>query len=251
MAMCVPNISTSSRGTAVATWPATGNHLLRVLPENQLARHGRALTQVTLTHGQKLFVSCEPLSHVYFPITCVASRLHAAQCGHFAEMGMVGFEGVVGLSVFLGAKAAANNAVVHVEGIALRMEAAAAKAMFQQHPPFRAALLRYMRAMISQISLLAVCNSLHPIEQRLCRWLLLTDERASTDDLRITRDFIAQMLSAEPLYFQLNPIDEHLTWSAQRSACLPRTFQHLPCQAGSAPMANSTSANDAASLIAF
>jgi CRP-like cAMP-binding protein len=166
-----------------------------VLSENELARHGRSLTQATLTHGQKLFVSCEPLSHVYFPITCVASRLHAAQCGHFAEMGMVGFEGVVGLSVFLGAKAAANNAVVHIEGIALRMEAAAAKAMFQQHPPFRAALLRYMRAMISQISLLAVCNSLHPIEQRLCRWLLLTDERASTDDLRITHDFIAQMLS--------------------------------------------------------
>ena len=150
---------------------------------------------VLLTRGQTLFENKSRIDHLYFPTSAVVTRTYLATCGHTAEMGMVGHEGVVGISLLLGAETANNEALVHVDGRALRMERTAAVNAFQRCEPFRHAVLRYARAMITQISQLAVCNSLHCIEQRFCRWFLMTLDRADTAELMLSHHFVAQMLA--------------------------------------------------------
>ena len=172
-----------------------GNQLLGVLCEGELAPHMPALRELTLESGQRIIRHGSTMGHVYFPISCVVSRVYTASCGHSAEMGMVGFDGVLGISLFLGREAAAYDAVVHVGGRALSMKAAAARAMFQEKEPFRFALLSYVSAMIRQISQIAVCNSLHSTPQRLSRWLLMTAERSPTNSIYLTQDTIANLLS--------------------------------------------------------
>jgi len=175
--------------------PIRDNFLFELIPKNALACDRSSVQEVSLVRGQTLFEKEVLLRHVYFPISSVASRIYLAECGHTAEVGMVGYEGVVGISLFLGNRKTYNEAIVHVDGRALRMEARAALEAFRQCGPFQVAVLRYARTMISQLSQIAVCNSLHSVEQRLCRWLLMTLDRTLTDQLDLSHHFIAQLLA--------------------------------------------------------
>ena len=175
--------------------PIRDNFLFELISKNALACDRSSVQEVSLVRGQILFEKEVLLRHVYFPISSVASRIYLAECGHTAEVGMVGYEGVVGISLFLGNRKTYNEAIVHVDGRALRMEASAALEAFRQCGPFQIAVLRYARTMISQLSQIAVCNSLHSVEQRLCRWLLMTLDRTSTDELDLSHHFIAQLLA--------------------------------------------------------
>ena len=171
------------------------NFLLKLISKNALAHDCSSIQEVSLVRGQTLFEKEERLRHVYFPTTSIVSRIYRAKCGHTAEMGMVGREGVVGISLFLGGVHTYNEAIVHADGRAVRMEARAALEAFRQCDPFQVAVLRYARTMMSQIAQIAVCNSLHSTEQRLCRWLLMTLDRTSTDEIGLSHDFIGQLLS--------------------------------------------------------
>lgn len=174
---------------------ARKNLLLRPLPDDVFTRHGFAFRESHLTRGQVLAEYRRPLSHVFFPTTCVVSRRYMAPCGHSAEMGMVGFEGVVGISVLLGDVTASNDAIVHLGGGALCLDTAAARALLKECDVFQAGALAYIRRMIREISQIAACNSLHSIEQRLARWLLQTRQRALNGEFDLTHDLIAQLLS--------------------------------------------------------
>ncbi len=174
--------------------PPADSRLLRALPEAVRARLRPALEPVALALGDVVYEPGERPDHVYFPTECVVSLVYTMEDGRTAEMGLVGNEGVVGIALFMGGETTPNQAVVQVAGGALRMKAAVLRAEFRRGGPVQIALLRYTQALITQISQTAVCNRLHPVEQRLCRWLLLTRDRVSTDELLMTQEFIAHML---------------------------------------------------------
>ena len=134
------------------------------------------------------------MEHIYFPTTAVVSLIYTMEDGATAEMGLVGNEGVVGIALFMGGETTPNQAVAQVAGGALRMKAQALLEEFRRGGPFQLALLRYTQALITQISQTAVCNRLHPVEKRLCRWLLLTRDRVPSDEILMTQEFIAHML---------------------------------------------------------
>ena len=131
---------------------------------------------------------------VYFPTGSVVSLIYTMENGDTAEMGLVGNEGVVGVALVLGGETTPNQAVAQVAGGALRMKAQFLCDEFQRGGPFQVALLRYTQALITQISQTAVCNRLHPVEKRLCRWLLMTRNRLLSDQILMTQEFIAYML---------------------------------------------------------
>jgi CRP-like cAMP-binding protein len=114
--------------------------------------------------------------------------------GATAEMGLVGNEGVVGISLFMGGDTTPNRAVVQGAGNALKLQAKAMRAEFSRGGEFQHLLLRYTQALITQISQTAVCNRLHSVEQRLSRWLLMTRDRTQSDELQMTHEFISNML---------------------------------------------------------
>jgi hypothetical protein len=171
------------------------NLLLEQLSTGTKAYCAPELREIKLAQGQRAIQRHRAISEVFFPLDCVISRSYTAACGHSAEMGMIGFEGVAGVSVFLGANLPAYDGIAHIGGRALAIKAGCAKAMFKEDPKFQNAVLCYIHAMMRQISQVAVCNSLHSTEQRLSRWLLLTSEKARSNTLRLTHDGIAQLLS--------------------------------------------------------
>jgi CRP-like cAMP-binding protein len=109
-------------------------------------------------------------------------------------MGIVGNDGAVGIALFLGGDATSNRAVVQIAGVAFRMRAAIVREQFSLGGEFQRLLLRYVQAFITQVSQTAVCNRLHTIERRLCRWLLLSRDRVDSDQLQMTQEFISNML---------------------------------------------------------
>jgi CRP-like cAMP-binding protein len=134
------------------------------------------------------------MAYVYFPTSAVVSLIYTMEDGATAEMGLVGNEGVVGIALFLGGDTTLNQAVVQVAGGALRMKAQALLEEFRRGGTFQLGLLRYTQALITQISQTAVCNRLHPIEQRLARWFLMSHDRVLSDEILMTHELIAHML---------------------------------------------------------
>jgi CRP-like cAMP-binding protein len=173
---------------------AIDNRLLASLPADMCERLRPALELVSLALGDVIYEPGGGMDHVYFPTSVVVSLIYTMADGDTAEMGLVGNEGVVGIALFMGGETTPNQAVAQVAGGALRMKAAAMQEEFRRGGPFQLALLRYTQALITQISQTAVCNRLHPIEQRLCRWLLLTRDRLPSDEILMTQEFIAHML---------------------------------------------------------
>ncbi len=170
------------------------NHLLAALPSDEWARWLPQLEPVAMPLGEVLYEAGGTLSHVYFPTTAIVSLLYVMESGASAEIAVVGCEGVVGISLFMGGESTPSRAVVQSAGEGYRLSAAAVKEEFNQSHPVMHLLLRYTQALITQMSQTAVCNRHHALEQQLCRWLLLSLDRLQGVDLIMTQELIANML---------------------------------------------------------
>ncbi|HET7525036.1 MAG TPA: Crp/Fnr family transcriptional regulator [Burkholderiaceae bacterium] len=178
---------------ALAPDPKT-NHLLGALPLADLQRWLPQLEAVEMPLGQVLYESGRTLSHVYFPTTAIVSLLYVLEDGASAEIAVVGPEGIVGISLFMGGESTPSRAVVQSAGQALRLKAHLIKQEFEQAGPVMHLLLRYTQALITQMAQTAVCNRHHSLDQQLCRWLLLSLDRLQGNELVMTQELIANML---------------------------------------------------------
>ena len=170
------------------------NHLLAALPQSEWQRWLPLLDPVELVLGQVLYESGGELKHVYFPSTAIVSLLYVMENGASAEIAVVGNEGIVGISLFMGGESTPSRAVVQSAGQAFRLSAQAVKAEFNRSHPVMHLLLRYTQALITQMAQTAVCNRHHSLDQQLCRWLLLSLDRLRGNELVMTQDLIANML---------------------------------------------------------
>jgi CRP-like cAMP-binding protein len=168
--------------------------LLAALPSEVYKRLCPALAYLVFALGDVLYEPGEPMDYIYFPTSAVASLIYTMENGETAEVGLVGKEGLVGIALFMGGATMPNHAVVQVAGGALRLEAQAMLEEFRRGGPFQLALLRYTQALLTQISQTAVCNRLHPIDKRLCRWLAMTRNRLPSNEVHMTQEFLAHML---------------------------------------------------------
>ena len=179
---------------ASAPSEATANGILHSLTPQDRVRLTPALEPINFNLGDVVCEAGNRLDYVYFPTSCVVSSLYTTESGATAEMALVGNDGVVGVSLFLSDDVMPASAVVVAAGSALRMRARSARDEFAAGGLLQGRLLRYTQALITQISQTAVCNRLHAVEQRLCRWLLMCHDRVASDELQMTQEFISNML---------------------------------------------------------
>ena len=172
----------------------TQNHLLAALPENEYERLLPHLEAVSMPLGEALYESGGRLQHVYFPTTSIVSLLYVLEDGASAELAVVGNEGVLGISLFMGGETTPNRAVVQSAGFGYRLKSSLLKEEFNRAGPLLRLLLRYTQALITQMAQTAVCNRHHSVQQQLCRWLLLSLDRLPTNTLTMTQELIANML---------------------------------------------------------
>jgi CRP-like cAMP-binding protein len=144
--------------------------------------------------GHVLYESGATLSNVYFPITAIVSLLYVLENGASAEIAVVGNEGIVGVSLFMGGQTTPSRAVVQSAGEGCRLKAAVMRTEFDRAGPVMHLLLRYTQALLTQMAQTAVCNRHHSLDQQLCRWLLLSLDRLAGDELVMTQELIANML---------------------------------------------------------
>jgi CRP-like cAMP-binding protein len=170
------------------------NHLLAALPPSALERWRPQLERIDMRLGQVLYEPGDTLSHVYFPTTAIVSLLYVMQNGASAEISVVGREGIVGISLFMGGESTPSRAVVQSAGEGYRLKAEAMKDEFGRGGPVMHLLLRYTQALITQMAQTAVCNRHHTLDQQLCRWLLLNLDRLQSNELVMTQELIANML---------------------------------------------------------
>jgi CRP-like cAMP-binding protein len=172
-----------------------GNRLLAALSDGCGLAWLRHLERVDLEPGQVLQEAGRPQRHVYFPTSAVVSLLHVMESGATAEVAVVGNEGVVGTSVFLGGATTTRHGWVLIAGQGYRIGAQAIKDEFDRSDAVRHLLLRYTQALTTQIAQTAVCNRHHAIDQRLCGWLLQSlDRLRGSGDVRVTQELVAGML---------------------------------------------------------
>ncbi len=144
--------------------------------------------------GEVLYESGAQMRHVYFPITSIVSLLYVMEDGASAEIAVVGNEGIVGISLFMGGETTTSRAVVQSAGHAYRMRGQLLKDEFYRAGPMQHLLLRYTQALLTQMAQTAVCNRHHSLDQQLCRWLLLSLDRLHSNELVMTQELIANML---------------------------------------------------------
>ena len=170
------------------------NRLLAALPPGEFQRWAPMLELVDMPLGQVLYESGLTLSHMYFPLDSIVSLLYVMENGASAEIAVVGNEGLVGVSLFMGGETTPSRAVVQSGGRGFRLEAQAMKSEFNRAGPVLHLLLRYTQALITQMAQTAVCNRHHTLDQQLCRWLLLSLDRLQGSELVMTQELIANML---------------------------------------------------------
>jgi CRP-like cAMP-binding protein len=170
------------------------NHLLAALPESIRASFFSRLERIDLPLGEVLFEAGDDLQWVYFPTDSIVSLLYVMENGDSAEIAVVGNDGVVGVAVFMGGVSSSSRAVVQSAGSAYRLSSKRLQEEFNQHGALMVLLLRYTQSLITQMAQTAVCNRHHTIVQQLCRWLLLSLDRLSTNQLCMTQELIANML---------------------------------------------------------
>lgn len=170
------------------------NRLLAALPPEEYQRLLPQLEFVALELGQVLYQIGEPIDYVYFPHRSLISLVMVLQDGSTAEVGLVSGNGMVGIPVILGSDISFNLAIVQVAESAMRLPADHLKTEFQRGGALQSLLLRYVQALLAQVSQTAACNRLHPLEARLARWMLLVQDAIDADELQLTQEFIAQML---------------------------------------------------------
>lgn len=172
----------------------SSNHLLAALPEHEWLRWEPHLELIDLKLGQVLHESGGTMRHVYFPVDAIVSLLFVLENGASAEIAVVGNEGIVGVSLFMGGETTPSRAVVQSAGKCLRLSALMLKHEFNSSLPVLHLLLRYTQALITQMTQTAVCNRHHSLDQQLCRWLLLSMDRLTGSHLVMTQELIANML---------------------------------------------------------
>ena len=170
------------------------NHLLDALLKAEYDRLTPDLEHVELKLGEVMYESGGLLKYVYFPTTSIISLLYVMENGASAEIAIVGNEGVLGISLFMGGETTSSRAVVQSAGFAYRLKSQLLKDEFNRGTAVQRLLLRYTQALITQMAQTAVCNRHHSVEQQLCRWLLLSIDRLSCDELTMTQELIANML---------------------------------------------------------
>jgi len=170
------------------------NRLLEALPDAERAQLDANLEIVDLPLGAVVYESGATMSHVYFPIDCIVSLLYVLEDGDSAEIAVVGNEGMVGISLFMGGNSTPSRAVVQSGGTGYRMKARQLQHEFSRSGPMQHLLLRYTQALITQMAQTAVCNRHHSVDQQLCRWLLLSLDRLDSNTLTMTQELIADML---------------------------------------------------------
>ena len=150
--------------------------------------------RVDLTMGEILYTPGQPLTHVFFPITATVSCIMPVDEGDHVEVGLVGDEGMFGVSLALGVNTSPVRAVVQGAGVALRMDAERFCLEVAGAPALRHEIHRYVHVYLTQLSQSAGCTRFHVVESRLARWLLMTQDRAHADTFHITQEFLAFML---------------------------------------------------------
>jgi CRP-like cAMP-binding protein len=170
------------------------NHLLAQLPMEERQRWSPHLEFVHMNLGEVIYESGATQTHVYFPTTAIVSLLYVMENGDSAEIAVVGNEGIVGISLFMGGGSTPSRAVVQSAGGGLRLNATMFNEGFSKNGPVLHLLLRYTQALITQMAQTAVCNRHHLLDQQLCRWLLLSLDRLGANELAMTQELIANML---------------------------------------------------------
>ena len=170
------------------------NHLLAALPPVERQRIFAALEPVELPLGKVLYESGDAMTHVYFPTDAIVSLLYVMEDGASAEIAVVGNEGLIGIALFMGGETTPSRAIVQSAGGAYRMKGQQLKDEFNRHGQLQLLLLRYTQSLITQMAQTAVCNRHHSVDQQLCRWLLLSLDRLSSNELKMTQELIANML---------------------------------------------------------
>jgi len=170
------------------------NHLLSALPASDYGRIASHLELIPMELGDVLYESGDKLRHVYFPTTCIISLLYVMEDGASAEIAVVGNEGILGISLFMGGNTTPSRAIVQSAGHAFRLKADLLKSEFERYGPTMHLLLRYTQALITQMAQTAVCNRHHSVDQQLCRWLLLSLDRLASSELSMTQELIGNML---------------------------------------------------------
>lgn len=172
----------------------TENRILAALPRAEYKRIAPHLEPVELPRGQVLYQSGEPIKHVYFPKNSMISLVTQMAKGAHVEVGITGFEGMVGLSILLGVDKSPYEVMVQIPDGGWRMSVKAVKGEFKRGGVFHDMLLRYTHSLLLMTSQVAACNRVHGVGERLARWLLMSYDRCMYTDLALTHEFIAMML---------------------------------------------------------
>jgi CRP-like cAMP-binding protein len=172
----------------------TNNQILNALPDEDYQRLHKHLEFVELTLGQVIYNPDEPIRYVYFPNDSMNSVIATTPDGQCSEVGVIGREGMVGVDVLMGVDSTSNQNIIQLSDGALRIKTETIREEFKRGGAFHDLSLRYMHALMMQISQTALCNRLHSIEQRLARWLLMCHDRARGDELTLTQEFLSIML---------------------------------------------------------
>lgn len=175
----------------------SGNQLLAALPADIYKRLLPQMESITLTLRQVLYEMGDPIKYVYFPNRALISLVSRMKNGHSAEVGVVGSEGMVCTSAFMGGDTLPYQVIVQGSDGAMKMNAAALRTEFNRGGPLQTMLLHYAQALHLQVSQTAACNRLHSLDERLSRWLLMTHDRVKSDNLELTQEFLSTMLGVE------------------------------------------------------
>jgi len=170
------------------------NQLLGALSAADLKRIRPHLQLMDMPLGDVVYESGRHLGHVYFPTNCIVSLLYVMENGASAEIAVIGHEGLVGVSLFMGGETTPSRAVVQSAGSAYRLAGEVMKAEFRRGGAMQHLMLRYTQSLITQMAQTAVCNRHHSVDQQLCRWLLLSIDRLPAPEITMTQELIANML---------------------------------------------------------
>lgn len=170
------------------------NRLLELLDQKDLDRLRPHLKPETFDYRQSLYEANSPILSVYFPIDGVASLVNTMANGAAAEVGTIGNEGIVGLPVIFGDRHAPTSAYIHVPGSGLRLQADVLSSEIDRSSTMRRIMLHYAHAFFNQVAQSAACNHFHSVEQRCCRWLLMTHDRVQSERFLLTQEFLGMML---------------------------------------------------------
>ena len=175
--------------------PQNGNHILASLPPDAYRRLQPHLTLVDLPNGMPIYEAGGPVKYVYFPINALISMVNQMNNGSTVEVGIVGRGGMSGITALMGEETSTERALVQIPNSGMRTTLAVIKEEFNRGGALQNTLLRYMRVYLKQVAQTAACNATHTTEERLARWLLMCQEHVGTNDIRLTQEFISEMLA--------------------------------------------------------